>query len=134
MLPLIVTAAIIRHNDTVLLTRRPPHTRHGGMWEFPGGKLDPDESPEEGLRREIKEEISIDVEVGKVFDVVYFRYDRGPVLVLAYECLHLSGKIRHIEVDAHQWVPLQNLKDFDILPADRPIIEKLSVTKQSTGT
>ncbi len=125
MLPLIVTAAIIRQQDTVLLTRRPQHTRHGGLWEFPGGKLDPDESPEEGLRREIREEIAIEIEVGKVYDVVYFRYDRGPVLVLAYECLPLSGDIRHIEVDDHQWVPLHKLKDFDILPADRSIIEKL---------
>ncbi|MEJ2700327.1 MAG: NUDIX domain-containing protein, partial [Desulfuromonadales bacterium] len=91
MLPLIVTAAIIRRQDQVLITRRFETGKHGGMWEFPGGKLDPNESPQEGLKREILEELGIAVRVHSIFEVAYFRYDWGPVLILSYECTPSEG-------------------------------------------
>lgn len=125
MLPLLVTAAIIRKGDTVLLTRRPENTRHGGMWEFPGGKLGPEESPEEALCREIREELGIKIGVGPIFETAYYRYEWGPVLVLAYECRAGEEKIRHLGVTEHRWVRPEEIADFDVLPADRPIIEKL---------
>lgn len=125
MLPTIVTAAILRHRDTVLITRRPETSRHGGLWEFPGGKLDPNESPRECLRRELREELGIDSEVGEIFEVVYFRYPQGPVLVLAFECRHLGGDIRDIEVAEHRWVLPAELDRYDLLPADAPIVARL---------
>ena len=125
MLPIIVTAAILREGDTVLITRRPLQSKHGGLWEFPGGKLDPNETPQEGLRRELREELGIDSEVGDIFEVVYFRYPQTPVLILAYECRHLDGAIQDIEVSEHRWVPVAELHRYDILPADAPIIAKL---------
>lgn len=125
MLPIIVTAAILRQGDTVLITRRPPQSKHGGLWEFPGGKLDPNETPQEGLRRELREELGIDSEVGDIFEVVYFRYPQVPVLILAYECRHLAGAIQNIEVSEHRWVPVADLQRYDILPADAPIIARL---------
>ncbi len=123
--PLIVTAAVIRRGDTVLITRRPFESRHGGMWEFPGGKLDPDESPREGLKREIREELGVEIMVGAIFEVVYHRYERGPVLILAFACEITSGEIRHLEVADHRWAPLSALSSFDILSADGPIIARL---------
>ncbi|MBN2428166.1 MAG: (deoxy)nucleoside triphosphate pyrophosphohydrolase [Deltaproteobacteria bacterium] len=125
MQPLIVTAAILRDNNRILITRRPDGKPHAHMWEFPGGKLDKNESPEQCLYREIGEELGIAIEVKSIFEVVYHRYDWGPVLILAYECLSLGGEIRNIEVAEHRWVHPAGLAGFPILPADRPIIEKL---------
>jgi len=125
MLPIIVTAAILRQADLILITRRPETSRHGGLWEFPGGKLDPNETPQEGLRRELREEIGIDTEVGDIFEVVYYRYPQGAVLVLAYECRHVSGVIRNIEVSEHRWVLPAELDQYELLPADAPIVARL---------
>lgn len=125
MQPLLVTAAVIRRGDAVLITRRPEGTRHAGMWEFPGGKLDGDESPRDCLRREIREELDLEVEVGDILETAYYRYDWGPVLVLAYECRPLSGSIRNLQVAEHRWVLPQELAGYAILPADRPIIDRL---------
>ncbi len=131
MLPLIVTAAIIRSPRGVLLTRRPGGSRHEGMWEFPGGKLDPGESPPECLRRELLEELDLPVEVGAIFEVVYHRYDWGPVLILAYECQPLSDRIRNLEVAEHRWVPPEELSSYEILAADGPIVDKLTHARTS---
>lgn len=128
MLPLIVTAAVIRKGDAILITRRPDGSRHGGMWEFPGGKLDGNESPQECLKREILEELGLTVVVGPIFEVAYHRYEWGPVLILAFECLPQCGSIRNIEVAEHRWVAPGDLHLYDILPADRPIIDKLRET------
>jgi 8-oxo-dGTP diphosphatase len=128
MLPLIVTAAVIRKGDTVLITRRPEERRHGGMWEFPGGKLDGNESPQECLRREVLEELDLAVAVGAIFEIAYHCYEWGPVLILAFECRPLGERIRHIEVSEHRWVHPREMVLYDILPADQPIIDKLLQT------
>ena len=125
MLPLIVTAAVIRDGDAILITRRPPESRHGGMWEFPGGKLDAGESPQECLSREILEELGLEVAVESIFEIAYHRYEWGPVLILAFECRVLNGEIRHIGISDHRWVSPEEMPLYDILPADRPIIAKL---------
>jgi len=125
MLPTIVTAAILRQADLILITRRLETSRHGGLWEFPGGKLDPNETPQEGLRRELREEIGIDSEIGDIFEVVYYRYPHAPILVLAYECRQVGGVIRNIEVSEHRWVLPAELDQYDLLPADAPIVARL---------
>jgi 8-oxo-dGTP diphosphatase len=130
MLPLLVTAAVIRNGNTVLITRRLEGSRHGGMWEFPGGKLNGGESPQDCLKREILEELGLEVSVGSIFEVAYYRYEWGPVLIMAFECLPLAGELRNIEVAEHRWVPADQITCYDILPADRPIIQKLLKTKQ----
>ncbi len=125
MLPLLVTAAILQKDGRILLTQRLPGSRHGGLWEFPGGKLDPEESPEEGLQREIREELGIDVQVGAVFDVVYHRYDWGAVLLLAYLCEVGREPIRNLGVADHRWVTPGDLHAYPVLPADVPLIARL---------
>ncbi|WP_027716421.1 (deoxy)nucleoside triphosphate pyrophosphohydrolase [Desulfuromonas sp. TF] len=125
MIPLIVTAAVIRDGDAILITRRPQESRHGGMWEFPGGKLDAGESPQECLSREILEELGLEVAVESIFEIAYHRYEWGPVLILAFECRVLNGEIRHIGISDHRWVSPEEMRLYDILPADRPIIAKL---------
>lgn len=125
MQPLIVTAAILRDNDRILITRRPDGKPYAGMWEFPGGKLQKNESPEQGLHREIREELGISIRISSLFNVVYHLYDWGPILILAYECLSCGGQIQNIEIAEHRWICPADLDLFPFLPADRPIIEKL---------
>lgn len=125
MSPLIVTAALLRRNSRILITKRPADKQQGGFWEFPGGKLHSDETPQQALQRELREELDLEAEIGAIFEVVYHRYDWGPVLILVYECLPLSTVIRNLEVDEHRWITLEELPEYDLLPADRPIVDKL---------
>ena len=124
-MPLLVTAAIIFDEEKVLITRRPDGKRHPGLWEFPGGKIEPGESPEEALYREIREELAAEVCVAEIFEVVFYRYDWGPVLILAYRCQLLTNTIHDIGVTEHRWVHPKDLAEFSILPADQPMINRL---------
>ena len=123
--PIIVTAGIIRKETSVLLTRRPDGSRHAGKWEFPGGKLEEGESPEECLRRELQEELGLDVQVGAIYDVIHHCYDFGPILLLTYECTQLSQTIQNLQVAEHRFVPLAQLDQYDVLTADVTLVQKL---------
>ncbi len=124
-MPLLVTAAVIFDGEKVLITRRPEDKLHPGLWEFPGGKVDSGESPSEALCREIREELAVEVQILEIFEVVFHRYDWGPVLILAYSCRLLSKAIQDIGVAEHRWIHPRELLDFSILPADQPIINRL---------
>jgi 8-oxo-dGTP diphosphatase len=125
-MPLLVTAAIIFDGEKVLVTRRPDNKRHPGLWEFPGGKIDSGESPEKALIREIREELGAEIGVEGIFEAVYYRYDWGPVLVLAYTCRLLTGPLHNIGVAEHRWAHPRDLVTFPFLPADQPIINRLA--------
>ena len=105
----IVTAGIIRKESAVLLTKRLSSGRHPGKWEFPGGKLEDGESPVDCLRRELLEELGLDVQVGGIYEVLHHNYEFGPILLLAYECTPLSATIRNLQVAEHRFVPLDQL-------------------------
>ena len=124
-LPLAVCAAVIEHEGKILLTERPAEKQHGGFWEFPGGKIDPGESPHNALKRELHEELDVNIEVGPVFETVYHHYGWGSVLIIAYLCRWRSGEIKHLEVADHAWVAPEKFADYKILPADQPILQKL---------
>ncbi len=124
-LPLPVCAAVICHAGKILITRRPAGKPHGGLWEFPGGKIDHGESPHQSLIRELREELAIEISVGPIIETVYHHYDWGPVLILAYRCHWESGEIQHLEVDDHRWLAAHELSGHPILPADQPILDKL---------
>ena len=123
--PLIVTAALIRQEDKILITRRPEGSRDAGKWEFPGGKLDENETPEECLRRELLEELNLPVRVESIFQVLHHRYSWGAILLLVFECTALAAKIENREVAEHRFVSARELQKFDFLDADRPIITRL---------
>jgi 8-oxo-dGTP diphosphatase len=126
VMPLLVTAAVIFAGEKVLITRRPDDKRHPGLWEFPGGKVDPGESPEEALTREIREELGAGIQIEGIYEVVYYCYDWGPVLILAYRCRLLTGTVHDIGVAEHRWVYPADLINFPILPADQPILCRLN--------
>lgn len=122
-----VTAAILIRGDQVLIGRRKPGLRHAGKWEFPGGKVEPDETLRTCLKRELKEEFNIRVTVGDVFADNVFPYRRGTVHLTAFWVDWIDGEIRVTDHDRIAWVLPVNLKAYDLLPADIPFAEKLAV-------
>lgn len=125
MSPLLVTAAIIQQNGKILLTQRRPDAPYPDYWEFPGGKLEPDEDPRDCIVRELREELGITIEVRHIFDVVYYRYPERTVLVMAYRCDWREGDIVDLEVAAHAWVAAGDLAGYRLLPADLPLAARL---------
>ena len=126
MLPLLVTAAIILHDGKILIARRKANAPYPLLWEFPGGKVEKNEDPQECVVRELKEELDIVIEVERIFDVVYYRYPEKPVLVIAYRCRWTGGTVKDLDVTEHRWVLPEHLSMFDFLPADRPLIQQLN--------
>ena len=131
-LPLAVCAAVIEHQGKILLTERPIDKQQGGFWEFPGGKIDTGESPHQSLKRELREELDIEIAVGPVLETVYHQYDWGHVLIIAYLCFWQSGTIEHLEVTDHAWVTPEQFDNYRILPADQPILDKLKEMSKKT--
>jgi len=125
MSPLLVTAAILRSDTAILVTQRKASAAHPLLWEFPGGKVEPGENPRQAVQRELKEELSIDVQVGVVFDVVFHRYAERDVLLIAYECQWVGGELQEIDVAAHCWVHPKDLGNFPFLAADIPLVQRL---------
>jgi len=123
--PIKVCAAVIYHQNKILITLRPIGKKLGGYWEFPGGKIEAQESPEAALKRELQEELDIEVDVGEQLETVRHSYDWGNVVILAYWCRWTAGDIKHLEVADHCWVAPERLHDYDILAADKPIIQKI---------
>jgi 8-oxo-dGTP diphosphatase len=126
MFPLLVTAALLEERGMVLIARRKDDVPYPLYWEFPGGKVEPDEDPQDAIVREIREELGITVAVQGVYDVIYHRYPERTVLVIVYRCRRLAGTITDLEVTAHQWVPPRELDSFQLLPADVPLARRLA--------
>ncbi len=120
-----VTCAIIRHNDTVLIARRKKGAE-AGRWEFPGGKVEEGETPEESLVREMKEECNVSVHVGSFLAESLHQYEAFSVRLLAYETELLSIDFCLCDHDEVRWVPPAELLSYDLAAADIPIARLLS--------
>ena len=99
-----VTAAIIYQDGKVLLTRRGPNENLAGFWEFPGGKIEKDDTYQECLTREIKEELNLHIEVGEVLTTSTYKYVHGEIHLIALEASILSGTIELTVHDKYEWV------------------------------
>lgn len=121
----IVTAAIIEKDDRILIAQREGGSHMEYKWEFPGGKLEPGETPEECIVREIKEELDMKIEVLDIYKVVQFKYMEKDILLLAYKCRLLEGEGKTIECNDFRWVKRDELNNFDFVPADVAIVEKI---------
>ena len=88
---------------------------------IPGGKIEPGETPEECLKRELKEEFDIEAEIGALFTRTKFIYYLVPIELLAYKVKHISGELKINEHDEIAWVGAQELNSYDLVKADRPI-------------
>lgn len=120
-----VTAGVIKDNDKVLLTRRAPKENFDGGWEFPGGKIEINETPQACLARELKEELNIDVSVGKLCTEVAHDYGNMNINLIAYYCTIIDGEIQISVHDKYKWVNINDLLKYDLLPADIPIAKKV---------
>lgn len=123
--PIIVAAAVVIRNGRVLLTRRAEGQHLAGHWEFPGGKLEHGESPEEAVERECREECGIEVEVADILDVTHYRYPEKDVLLLFYRCALRAGEVQHLQVADHAWVAPSALDRYPLPPADERVVEKI---------
>jgi 8-oxo-dGTP diphosphatase len=123
--PLVVTAALIRKEDKMLIAQRYVKTDHALKWEFPGGKLENGETPEVCLSREIKEELNLEVEVKDIFKVVYHEYPGKKILLLCYLCNDLGGQAEAIDCQDFRWIHIDELDQFNFVEADMPIVEKI---------
>ncbi len=126
-----VTAAILMKDNRVLIARRPGNGAKVGKWEFPGGKIENGETPEECLRRELYEELEIVVEVKAFFEKSIYRYANGTIELLAYLVDWVGGEMKVREHDEVKWVYIDELDNYDLLPADVPLKDKLKARNTS---
>jgi len=121
-----VTAAIIEKEGAVLIARRKKTDRFGGVWEFPGGKLEPGETPEEGLRRELMEELSLETDVGAFVGAFPYASPWLDIELLAYRVTIRGGEPVLVDHDEVRWVRAGDLRTFDFAEPDLPLVEILS--------
>jgi 8-oxo-dGTP diphosphatase len=117
-----VLAAVIRRGDRWLLCRRPAHKRHGGCWEFPGGKLLPGESLLDAARRELAEELGVGVHT--VGDVVFARRDAGSPFVIEFVHVEIDGEPTALEHDDIRWVTTTEAGALPLAPVDRAFVDE----------
>lgn len=101
-------------------------------WEFPGGKMEPGESPEEALVREIREELASDISVGERLCTVEYDYPKFHLTMHCYLCTLINGHLTLLEHEAARWLSLENLNSVMWLPADQEVVAKL-IALQSTN-
>lgn len=124
---LVVAAALIDVDGRVLIAQRPEGRSMAGLWEFPGGKVGPDETPEAALVRELREELSIEVcdTCLAPFTFASHAYETFHLLMPLYLCRRWEGEIRPREGQRVKWVRAARLQDYPMPPADLPLIPML---------
>ena len=130
-----VSAAVIENDGRVLIARRKPTDTLGGFWEFPGGKVEGEETPQECLKREISEELGVDSEAGDEICRSIYEYEHGAFEIIA---IKTSLKSFHFKLSSHDkadFIEKSRLLEFNLLPADIPIAEKIMEMKDAlTGS
>ena len=121
---LIVVAAVVVREGRVMVCQRQPEAHNGLKWEFPGGKLEPGETPEAALARELREELGIGTRAGRILDAVLHRYPDRDVLVLFYGCRILDGEPRTLDCNAVAWAAPGELPSYDFAGADRAFVDR----------
>ena len=124
---LVAAAALIDPDCRVLIAQRPQGKTLAGLWEFPGGKVEADERPEEALIRELHEELGISVEEACLAPLTFasFAYPDFHLLMPLYICRRWSGFVEARENQALKWVAPKNLRAYPMPPADAPLIPAL---------
>jgi len=121
-----IAAALIWHDGRLLITRRPEHKMLGGLWEFPGGKQEVGETLQECLKREIKEELGVTIDVGNPYQSVKHAYSHFRITLHTFHCHLQNGEPRNIGVDDFTWVTPKELNHYAFPRADQKIIESLN--------
>ena len=124
---LVVAAALVDADGRVLLAQRPPGKQLAGLWEFPGGKIDPGERPEQALARELGEELGIDACVSCMQPLAFasHAYEDFHLLMPLFVCRRWDGLVSPREGQALHWARPRDLRKFPMPPADAPLIDPL---------
>lgn len=128
-----VTAAIIRRDGRLLLARRPQQGLLGGLWEFPGGKVEEEESLPACLQRELREELGVEVTVGEELGIFRHAYTHYRVRLHAFSCTLVSGEPQPIQPSALAWVSPQELDSYPMGKIDRQIARLLQQAEKESG-
>jgi len=128
--PVEVAAGLVFRAGQLLITRRRAQDHLGGLWEFPGGKREPHESFEDCLRRELKEELGIEVDVREVFDAITYDYPGKSVYLRFYRCLWRRHEPRALGCHALAWVTASQLAEYKFPPADERLVQKLQAAAE----
>lgn len=125
---LVVAAALLDGDGRVLLQRRPEGKSMAGLWEFPGGKVEPGETPEAALARELEEELGLSVEPAALIPASFASAPLGDrhLILLLYLCRAWSGEPRPLHASALDWVRPPDMRSLPMPPADRPLVEALA--------
>lgn len=126
--PLTVVAALITSPEGLLICQRRRKDSFGLKWEFPGGKIHAGEAPREALRRELREELGIECEIGAEVYRTRHRYAQFPreLELIFYPARPLSGEVRNFAFEQIRWARVASLTEYDFLPADHELIEQLA--------
>lgn len=121
---IVAACALVDADGRVLLTQRPEGKQLAGLWEFPGGKVEPGETPEECLVRELQEEIGISTKVPCLAPLTFasHSYDDFHLLMPLYVCRRYEGIARGLEGQALKWVRPKDMRNYPMPPADEPLI------------
>lgn len=119
-----VVAAVIRKDDKIFATQRGYGEFKDG-WEFPGGKIEDGETPEQALAREIKEELDTEIQVGKLIDTIEYDYPKFHLSMDCFWCEIMQGGLELKEHEAARWLSKEELYSVDWLPADVGVVEKI---------
>ena len=125
---LVVAAALQDREGRILIAQRPEGKSLAGLWEFPGGKVEPGESPEAALVRELGEELGVTVAIEALEPVIFasHSYEKFHLLMPLYRCRHWQGMVTAREHSALQWVAPGDLRGYPMPPADKPLIAALA--------
>ncbi|MBI3616269.1 MAG: 8-oxo-dGTP diphosphatase MutT [Candidatus Omnitrophica bacterium] len=129
--PIDVAVAVIEQNGKYLIAQRKAGDSFGGCWEFPGGKVNPGESLETCLTREIQEELAVPIAVGRKLQVIEHQYPERSLRLHFYLCRILSGEPQTIECADWRWVAPEELGQFQFPPASGPILDVIARRSRS---
>jgi len=117
----VVCAILVREDGAVLACQRASGGHLGSLWEFPGGKVEAEESPADALCRELREELAIEVSCDRAMSAVDWDYGRGPIRLLPYVCRIITGEPQALEHAALRWCRVEDLPLLDWAAADVPV-------------
>ena len=121
-----VVCGIIHKEDKVFIARKKEGKTLAGFWEFPGGKIEKNESPEEALKRELKEELGMIVSLQGYLGTNLHQYSSKQIKLIAIKCLFIKATLNLIDHDEFRWVTPSELNNYKISPADIPLIKLIN--------
>lgn len=121
----VVAAIIINNENKILIAKRKVSLKYGGLWEFPGGKVEKGEAYEDTAIRELKEEMGIDIQILKYFGETISDQQDKSIKLIGFKCIVINGDITLTDHDEYKWVSKDELTNYELTPADKYFAFKL---------